>query len=116
MHLVQGDGCPYTVNDPISNLRDQEWLEKRRQSRLRSSSGQWCAGVVKGFDPDRIILFGSHARGEGGPDSDVDLLIVLPVEGSKFDKCLEIRAALGNCSAPLDIIVSRPEEFAWRGS
>ena len=38
--------------------------------------------IVKEFQPERVILFGSRARGAGGPDSDVDLLIVMPVEGS----------------------------------
>ena len=33
--------------------------------------------VVAYFDPVRVILFGSHARGEAGPDSDYDLLVVL---------------------------------------
>ena len=33
--------------------------------------------VVRWFDPVRVILFGSHARGEAGPDSDWDLLVVL---------------------------------------
>ena len=34
--------------------------------------------LVKQFDPDQIILFGSHARGDAGPDSDIDLLVVMP--------------------------------------
>ena len=66
------------------------------------------------FDPDKIILFGSHARGEAGPDSDVDLLVVMPVKGSKRAKQLEIRVALHDVHVPKDIIVSRPEEFQWR--
>jgi len=32
--------------------------------------------IVRRFAPEKIILFGSHARGTAGPDSDVDLLIV----------------------------------------
>jgi predicted nucleotidyltransferase len=70
--------------------------------------------IAAEFDPDRIILFGSHARGEAGPDSDVDLLVVMPVEGSKRAKQLEIRAALHDVHIPKDIIVSKPEEFRWR--
>jgi len=37
--------------------------------------------IVRQFRPERVILFGSHARGEAGPDSDVDLLVVMPVHG-----------------------------------
>jgi len=70
--------------------------------------------IAAEFDPDRIILFGSHARGEAGPDSDVDLLVVMPVAGSKRAKQLEIRAAVRDVHIPKDIIVSRTEEFRWR--
>ncbi len=70
--------------------------------------------IVKEFQPERVILFGSHARGEGGPDSDVDLLIVMPVEGSKRDKSIEIGVALHDVRIPKDIIVTTPEEFEWR--
>lgn len=40
--------------------------------------------VVAEFRPQRIILFGSYARGTATPDSDVDLLIVLPFEGKSW--------------------------------
>src|ERR1700691_903368 len=70
--------------------------------------------IVKKFAPERIILFGSHARGHAGPDSDIDLLVLMPVEGSKRQKQLELQMELGDRAIPLDIIVSRPEEFAWR--
>jgi len=70
--------------------------------------------IVAQFQPDKIILFGSHARGASTADSDVDLLIVMAVKGSKRAKQLEIRAALHDVRVPKDIIVSRPEEFQWR--
>ncbi len=70
--------------------------------------------IVAEFDPDKIILFGSYARGEAGPDSDVDLLVVMPVRGSKRAKQLEIRSAVHDVRVPKDIVVSRPEEFQWR--
>jgi predicted nucleotidyltransferase len=70
--------------------------------------------IVAQFHPERIILFGSHARGGVGPDSDVDLLVVMPVEGSKREKMIEIGLALHDIHLPKDIIVSTPEEFAWR--
>ncbi|MFA6242473.1 MAG: nucleotidyltransferase domain-containing protein [Candidatus Hydrogenedentales bacterium] len=72
--------------------------------------------IVLGFDPERIILFGSHARGNPGPDSDVDLMVVVSVPGSKRERQLEIRLALHDIRVPKDIIVSTPEEFEWRKS
>jgi len=66
--------------------------------------------LVDRFDPDRIILFGSHARGTAGPDSDVDLLVILPVTGSKRAKQIEMRVALHDINVPKDIIVATPEQ------
>ena len=70
--------------------------------------------IVEGFDPDRIILFGSHARGTAGPDSDVDLLIVMPVNGSKAEKEVEMRVALHDIRVAKDVIVVRPDEVERR--
>jgi predicted nucleotidyltransferase len=70
--------------------------------------------IVRQFTPDKIILFGSHARGNAGPDSDVDLLIVMPVAGSKRQKAVEIGVALHDIRVPKDLIVVTPEEFEWR--
>ncbi len=69
--------------------------------------------IARRFKPERIILFGSRARGEAGPDSDVDLLVVMPVEGSKRDQQMAIRAALrhGFTLVPTDVIVVTPDEW-----
>jgi len=75
---------------------------------------QMVRRIVSRFHPEQIILFGSHARGEAGPDSDVDLLIVLPFLGSKREKQLEIRLALQSIRTPKDILVTTPEDFLWR--
>jgi predicted nucleotidyltransferase len=70
--------------------------------------------IVKRFHPEKVILFGSQARGEAGPDSDVDLLVVMPVEGSIPEKRLEIALALPDTPLPVDVIVTTPEDLAWR--
>jgi HEPN domain-containing protein/predicted nucleotidyltransferase len=70
--------------------------------------------IAKKFHPEKIILFGSHARGDAGPESDVDLLVVMPLDGCGSDKALEIREALDDMVVPKDIIVTSPEDFAWR--
>ena len=70
--------------------------------------------IVRRFHPERVILFGSHARGETGPDSDVDLLVVMPAKGSKRETQLDVRMALHNIRVPVDVIVTRPEDYIWR--
>jgi uncharacterized protein len=70
--------------------------------------------IVKKFRPERIILFGSQARGDTSVDSDVDLLVVLSFEGRKLDKMVELQGVLHNIAAPMDLLVTRPEDFAWR--
>ena len=49
-----------------------------------------------------------------GPDSDVELLVVMPVIGSIRAKCLEIGAALADFGVPLDVLVATPDQFARR--
>ncbi len=70
--------------------------------------------IVERFEPEKIILFGSHARGTATADSDVDLLVVMPVRGSRLEKTIEIRVAVHDIRVPKDIVVTTPEDFAWR--
>ena len=70
--------------------------------------------IVRKFKPDQVILFGSYATGRAGPDSDVDLLVVMPVEGSKHEKAVEIMGVLHGMGVPKDVFVTTPEDFAWR--
>jgi uncharacterized protein len=86
----------------------------KRESKHTKQIQEMVDRIVKRFDPEKIILFGSHARGDAGPDSDVDLLVVMPVTGSKREKQLEIRAVLRGIQLAKDVIVSRPEDFDWR--
>lgn len=66
--------------------------------------------IVAKFDPDRIILFGSHARGMGDPESDADLLVIMPVEGSRRRVATEIDIALVGVDMAADIIVLTPDD------
>ena len=69
--------------------------------------------IAREFSPDRIILLGSHAYGQPGNDSDVDILVVLPFEGKPVRKAIEIRNRV-NAQVPLDLIVRTPEQVADR--
>jgi len=68
--------------------------------------------VVEHFAPERVILFGSRATGEGGPDSDADLLVVMRCKVSPREQAVEIRRALADLPLPKDIIVVTPEYFS----
>ena len=70
--------------------------------------------VVRQFKPEKVILFGSYARGKAGPDSDVDLLIVMPISGSRRKKAVEIGIALHDIPVAKDVIVVSPDDFEWR--
>jgi predicted nucleotidyltransferase len=70
--------------------------------------------LVERFDPDQTILFGSQARGTAGPGSDVDLLVIMPVTGSKRARQLELRMTLHDIAVPKDIILAPPDEIARR--
>lgn len=68
--------------------------------------------IVEVAKPERIILFGSAARGEVGPDSDLDLLVIK--EGVKHRRRLaqQIYIHLFGVPVPVDVIVATPEDVA----
>ncbi len=78
-------------------------------SQIRAVSRQ--IGTV--FDADKVILFGSHSRGRAGPDSDVDLLVVMPVKGKAVRRAAEILAST-RAPFPLDILVRSPRSVQQR--
>jgi len=84
------------------------------RKQLQKTIDRMVRRIVERFHPDRVILFGSHARGAAGPDSDVDLLVVMPVTGSKRAKQLEVRLAVHEFKLQKDIIFTTPEDFQRR--
>lgn len=70
--------------------------------------------VVARFHPRRVILFGSYAYGKPTPDSDVDLLVVMPHKGHPAAvQAAEIRKSI-HAGFPLDLLVRSPEEVERR--
>lgn len=71
--------------------------------------------IAAEFHPERVILFGSYARGTPTPDSDVGLLIVVSYEGKAWHVASEIRRRARPTFAT-DLLVRSPDEMRERGS
>lgn len=67
--------------------------------------------IAKEFHPDKIILFGSWARGEQTADSDVDLLVVVREAPDRRALRIAMRRAVNGMGLPKDILVLTSEEF-----
>jgi uncharacterized protein len=68
--------------------------------------------IVEAVQPMKIILFGSYAHGAPGPDSDVDLLIVLETTASRVERFDRVSRALWPRQFPVDLLVMTPAEVA----
>lgn len=66
--------------------------------------------IAERFSPSRIILFGSQARGDAQPLSDVDLLVVFPSDGDRRERRVAIRTVLADMIVDKDILVVSERE------
>lgn len=67
--------------------------------------------IAEAVHPQKIILFGSRARGTARPDSDLDLVLIYAGERSKRQVKLDIHRLMQAESLPIDLFVLRPEEM-----
>jgi predicted nucleotidyltransferase len=67
--------------------------------------------IIKTVHPLKIILFGSHARGKTGPDSDIDVLVVMP-EGVHCRRTAQLLyRQIRGLGVPFDILVATPSNL-----
>ena len=64
--------------------------------------------------PEKVILFGSHARGQAQPDSDVDLLVIMQSRKRPAERAAELSELLEPRPFPLDLLVRTPQEIRKR--
>ncbi|MFM2058026.1 MAG: hypothetical protein RLY71_2411 [Pseudomonadota bacterium] len=62
--------------------------------------------------PRRIVLFGSHARGEAGPESDLDLLVIESEVTDRHAEMVRLRRALRPLRIPVDVLVATEAEIS----
>jgi len=81
---------------------------------------EWLAvitgSIVAGCDPVRVIAFGSTARGDDGPDSDIDLLVELDsiAPATKTARMIEVRGLI-DAPVAVDVLVTDAADMARRG-
>ena len=68
--------------------------------------------IVKAFHPKRVMLFGSHARGDARPDSDLDLMVEMETDLNFYDRVRAVLDILGLRRWGLDVFIYTPEEVA----
>lgn len=66
--------------------------------------------IAKGYDPDKIILFGSYAKGTSDENSDLDLFVLKDTDLSKAKRVVQVRKLLYGAMIPMDLVVFTPEE------
>jgi predicted nucleotidyltransferase len=75
----------------------------------------YCRVLAREFQPQRIILFGSYAANAATPDSDVDLVVVMPFRGNATDQVVRIRGR-AEAPFPMDLLVWKPNHIHRRDS
>ncbi|MYE87904.1 nucleotidyltransferase domain-containing protein [Candidatus Poribacteria bacterium] len=72
---------------------------------------QLMARIIELVQPLRIILFGSAARGEMGPDSDIDVLVVMPDGVRRRQTAQFLYRQIRGLGVPFDILVATPDDL-----
>ncbi len=66
--------------------------------------------IVVACRPRRVVLFGSYARGDAGPDSDVDFLVIQETEAPRPKRSAPLYSLLRDYPCSKDILVFTPRE------
>ena len=74
---------------------------------------QFAQRLGEAFSPQKVILFGSYAYGQPTRDSDVDLMVIMPFEGSPLAQAVKISRRL-RLFLPVDLIVRTREQVQAR--
>ncbi|HPM12870.1 MAG TPA: nucleotidyltransferase domain-containing protein [Bacteroidales bacterium] len=67
--------------------------------------------IAEGYNPEKIILFGSYAKGTANEDSDVDLLVIKDSNIPRPERTFQVRKMLYGMMIPIDILVYTPIEI-----
>ncbi len=87
-----------------------------RESAVEEVIAETVRRIVEILHPQRVVLFGSRARGEAQPESDIDLLVIAESSEPRYRRAVPLYGALSDIPVAMDIIVYTPEEVEeWSG-
>jgi len=66
--------------------------------------------IVDTAQPERVILFGSQARGDARPNSDFDVLVIKPSDEPRYLRSIPLYVALADLPVEVEVMVYTPEE------
>ena len=78
-----------------------------------ASIQDFASEIARRYSPEKIILFGSQARGDATEDSDVDMLVIMDYEGMRAKKTAEIVCSIDPDFA-VDLLIRSPMEVSDR--
>ncbi len=100
-------------------IRFENWINEQQKYYMRRSNvqsqkdvvGELVRRIVEAVHPLRIILFGSAARGEVGPNSDIDVLVVMPEGVHRRQIAQLLYNQISGLGIPFDILVATPKDL-----
>ncbi|HMD95985.1 MAG TPA: nucleotidyltransferase domain-containing protein [Terriglobia bacterium] len=66
--------------------------------------------IVDTTQPEKVILFGSQARGDARPNSDFDVLVITPSDEPRYRRSIPLYVALADLPVEVEVMVYTPEE------
>ena len=101
--------CPYEINLDMSMLLDNPAITAEILEEV-------VRRILAAGSPVKIVLFGSQARGDSGPGSDLDVLIVEDSSLPRYKRASRYLRALVGVFPAKDVVVWTPQEIeAWSG-
>ncbi len=110
---------PIRINLISYNFREGDLARSRSPLYLalmvtQTQIRKYASRIGDSFHPERVILFGSYARGTPTEDSDVDFLVIMDHDKPRnVEQAIAIRLAT-DAPFPMDLLVKRPSEVAER--